>query len=52
MNAAEEWRPVVGWEEFYDVSNHGRVRTRLTRSRYPAGMILNLELMKAGYTIQ
>jgi hypothetical protein len=22
----EEWRPVVGWEALYDVSNHGRVR--------------------------
>ena len=22
----EEWRPVVGWEEHYEVSNLGRVR--------------------------
>lgn len=25
---AERWRPVVGWEGFYDVSNLGRVRSR------------------------
>ena len=22
----EEWRPVVGWEALYDISNHGRIR--------------------------
>ena len=27
----EEWKPVVGWEGFYEVSDHGRVR-RLERS--------------------
>jgi hypothetical protein len=26
MTCEEEWRPVVGWEALYDVSNHGRVR--------------------------
>lgn len=24
---AEEWRPVVGWEDYYEVSNLGRVRS-------------------------
>lgn len=23
----EEWRPVVGFEEFYEVSNLGRIKT-------------------------
>lgn len=26
MEQSEEWRPVVGWEEHYEVSNLGRVR--------------------------
>lgn len=25
-NHTEQWRPVVGWEGLYEVSNHGRVR--------------------------
>lgn len=25
--APEEWRPVVGWEGYYEVSDHGRVRS-------------------------
>lgn len=30
----EEWRPVVGWEDLYEVSNSGRVRSldRVTRN--------------------
>lgn len=27
MPETEEWRPVVGWESFYEVSNFGRVRS-------------------------
>ncbi|MFL6864076.1 MAG: NUMOD4 motif-containing HNH endonuclease [Allosphingosinicella sp.] len=27
MTGAEEWRPVVGWEGLYEVSNQGRVRS-------------------------
>lgn len=27
MTDEEEWRPVAGWEEFYEVSSHGRVRS-------------------------
>ena len=26
-NVSEEWRPVVGWEDLYEVSNLGRVRS-------------------------
>ncbi|AOE44967.1 HNH endonuclease [Gordonia phage Twister6] len=25
--SSEEWRPVVGWEGFYEVSDHGQVRS-------------------------
>lgn len=28
MSAQEEWRPVVGFEGKYDVSDQGRVRAR------------------------
>jgi hypothetical protein len=28
MTDGEEWRPVPGWEDIYEVSNHGRVRSR------------------------
>jgi len=24
----EQWRPIPGWEEHYEVSDHGRVRTK------------------------
>jgi|EndMetStandDraft_4_1072995.scaffolds.fasta_scaffold265943_3 hypothetical protein len=27
-DVSEQWRPVVGFEEFYEVSDHGRVRSR------------------------
>lgn len=27
MTSEEEWRPVVGYEGYYEVSNHGRVRS-------------------------
>ena len=29
----EEWRPVVGYEEFYEVSNFGRVRSKRRNTR-------------------
>lgn len=31
MLTVEEWRPVVGWERFYEVSSLGRVRRLETR---------------------
>jgi hypothetical protein len=27
VSMPEEWRPVVGWEGFYEVSDRGRVRS-------------------------
>jgi hypothetical protein len=29
----EEWKPVVGWEGYYEVSTFGRVRSRARRTR-------------------
>ena len=52
----EEWRPVVGWDEIYEVSNHGRVRSksRYVRSRGSGkrlvpGRIRKLQTHKQGY---
>jgi len=39
----EEWRPILGWEDLYEISNFGRVRSYHSRSRggflkpFPAG---------------
>lgn len=48
----EEWRPVVGWEGLYEVSNLGRVRSlgrTLPNGRtYPA-RIMKLTTSKRGY---
>ncbi len=41
----EEWRPVVGYERFYEVSNHGRVRSMLNNWR----RVLNGALDSYGY---
>lgn len=52
----EEWRPVVGWEGLYEVSNIGRVRSvgRLVtfsdgRSRRAGGRIVSDSRKGAGY---
>lgn len=45
----EEWKPVVGFEEFYEVSSEGRVRTLQARGRHPAGLVLKPETKGAGY---
>lgn len=29
----EEWRPVVGFEKYYDISNYGRVRSKREKTR-------------------
>lgn len=36
----EEWKPVVGWEGFYEVSSHGRIRSvaRLIRQKNRYGV--------------
>lgn len=42
-----EWRPVVGWEDFYDVSSIGRIRCR--HNHYTHGRILKHHYDKDGY---
>lgn len=48
-NEQEEWRPVVGWEELYEVSSLGRVRTLVTRHQSPAGRMKRFGKCRAGY---
>lgn len=40
----EQWLPVRGYEEFYEIANTGRVRSHIRRIVYPSGRI---ELRKA-----
>lgn len=40
-NTIEEWRPVVGWEGIYSVSNFGRVRRDITCHGNPCVRILH-----------
>lgn len=44
----EQWRPVVGWESFYEVSDYGRIRS-LKRDTRNSEKILKGERMKKGY---
>jgi hypothetical protein len=39
MSATPEWRPVVGWANLYEVSDHGQVRAcaKYVRTRAPSG---------------
>lgn len=46
---AEEWRPVVGYEGLYSVSNLGRVRRDRAGGRYRAGAIRAIVLNIHGY---
>lgn len=51
-NEQEEWRPVLGWEQLYEVSNLGRVRASMTRPRSDhRGRILWTRPNIDGYTI-
>lgn len=56
----ENWKPVPGWEDLYEVSDHGRVRSHdrvihevdrrgFARSRRKKGRILSLNLTGNGY---
>jgi NUMOD4 motif/HNH endonuclease len=50
MNAAETWRPVMGYEGLYEVSDLGRVRSldRMTGRRLRRGRILKAIPQKRG----
>lgn len=52
----EEWRPAVGWDGLYKVSDQGRVRSlsrvvnaKLGSKRLHRGMMLNPRLLNNGY---
>lgn len=45
----EVWKPVVGYEGLYDVSNLGRMRRSLNDSGGRAGKILSPKLSTKGY---
>jgi len=45
----ETWRPVVGYEEFYEVSAWGRIRRLQTRKGYKAGTFLTPSPRIDGY---
>lgn len=54
----EDWRPVVGWENEYEVSNKGRVRSvdrfvkdRIGRIRPIKGQAMRLQHDKDGYNV-
>lgn len=50
MEFDEEWRDIPGYEEFYEVSNKGRVRTKKSRLRgYDAGTLLFQTATADGY---
>lgn len=38
----ERWKPIVGFEGRYDVSDHGRVRSHIRWNRKPTPRIMNL----------
>lgn len=45
----EEWRPVVGWEGIYSVSNLGRIRRDLPAKKTYPGKILKQRINHGGY---
>ena len=38
----ELWKPVVGWENYYEVSNHGNIRTKERAVKTGRGGLLNV----------
>ena len=44
----EQWRPVVGWEGLYEVSDHGRVRSldRMVRGAYGSNWLRRGTILK------
>ncbi len=48
-DATEQWRPVVGWETWYSVSNLGRIRRDVGGTRTYAGRISKLTTNRRGY---
>ena len=49
MIAAEEWRPVVGYEEWYEMSSEARIRRLKPARGTRVGWVLKPRLAKRGY---
>jgi hypothetical protein len=49
VSTSEQWRPVVGWEGWYSVSNLGRVRRERRGGNARVGMILKPSADHKGY---
>lgn len=49
MSEEEIWKPVVGWEEAYEVSSHGRIKRVLGGPGRVSGRILGGGVDKDGY---
>lgn len=47
--ATEDWRPVVGYEGLYSISNHGRLRRDTATLAYKAGKIIRGHKRGIGY---
>lgn len=45
----ENWKPVVGYEGLYDVSDQGRVRRSPLTGSYNAGQLLHTSKVRSGY---
>jgi hypothetical protein len=48
MKEAEVWRPVVGWDGYYEVSSLGRVRLSVYRHPEAASTKLHLPALSSG----
>lgn len=44
-----QWKPIVGYKKFYEVSNYGHVRTLQDRHSIKAGRILSPQTDRHGY---
>lgn len=49
----ERWRPIVGWEDLYEISDYGRVRrkARNKKSRYKMGKKLLMPAIDRNYRL-
>lgn len=48
---SEDWNPVVGWEEFYEISSLGRLRRLRSKKLNREGVILSGSVNPNGYRI-
>jgi hypothetical protein len=48
-DSVEQWRPIPGWEGWYSISNHGRVRREMRMKGTLVGKILKASPDRKGY---